>query len=717
MSTKSTASSNTSSVDDSRCWLLVQQGGGLEERVAFRKDRLKVGSSPSCDIVVPTNFASPMDVLLLQGKRGVAVRNWANHARLNGRPFGDAWFTPQDQLAIGDVHIRIESSQPGPNLSDHNVSTVTADCLDREIHKRQEARHSATQRLKSVIRLLRRKVSQFHALEQRLADLQDQHRLLRNNMESLESQCSVFQHDCQASEEQKHEAIRESLRVQNQLEDALQKNSSQRQRLLQERESLRDIGQEVLATLGWEWEPSQQDLEDGGLKELLKQVLQQARDLAGRPEAETNESQQMLDQVAQKLQVLENEGAALQQERAELERSWHEFLAEKDAWQASQASLTEWNSTAAAPEIETLEATQDASAEDVETQRNEFAAVRPDVAANDAAREDCQFAPPPEVRSSAQEAEPPQDAPSTSSFLKGYAPADPDQSGDAFGRTIMLESTPVMNAPALDAGPVEPMASPLENNDDQQADKDVEYSSVQERTPVDAASILSNMGYAPELDDADDPDTDSENDDLPGPTGSVLNPQPVAQDGHADNDQEEDISKYMEQLLQRVTGGPSNYSPAPVVAKPVKVVNDESPECHIEAEADLPPLTMADFKPMAKAPESDIAGMREVANQTARNAINQYARKVWFRRIILNWFVVVCLALASFSIMAWARFFAFAGVMFAILFAATGYTAYIAYGYTRRALADGPDATHERQSTASNAPSFWSRFKKQYEKR
>ena len=279
----------------------------------------------------------------------------------------------------------------------------------------------------------------------------------------------------------------------------------------------------------------------------------------------------------------------------------------------------------------------------------------------------------------------------------------------------MLESAPVTSVPELEADQFEPMASPQENSDHQRVEKEVAYSSVQERTPVDAASILSNMGYAPDLDDSDDLDAGSENDDSPGTADSVLAPQPVAQHGHADENHEEDISKYMEQLLQRVTGGPSNYSPS--VSKPVKVINDGSPECHIEAEADLPPLTMEDFKPMAKAPERDIAGMREVANQSARHAINQYARKVWLRRIILNWFVVVCLALASFSIMAWARFFAFAGVMFAILFAATGYTAYIAYGYTRRALADGPDATHSRQSIATNAPSFWSRFKKQYGKR
>lgn len=102
-----------------------------------------------------------------------------------------------------------------------------------------------------------------------------------------------------------------------------------------------------------------------------------------------------------------------------------------------------------------------------------------------------------------------------------------------------------------------------------------------------------------------------------------------------EDDHESSIEDYMAQLMQRMQGGPAALS-APAAApkavprsQPAQKAKPEVVAKPVE-EAPQPVLDPSEYKPRSNAPEqtSNLAAMRDLANQTARSAIKTSTKKV-----------------------------------------------------------------------------------------
>src|SRR5687768_10986190 len=58
--------------------------------VRFMGTKCCIGASEFCSIQLPYPGVSELDCVVLQGVRGVVVRNWSGATLLNGQPFQDS---------------------------------------------------------------------------------------------------------------------------------------------------------------------------------------------------------------------------------------------------------------------------------------------------------------------------------------------------------------------------------------------------------------------------------------------------------------------------------------------------------------------------------------------------------------------------------------------------------------------------------------------------
>lgn len=165
---------------------------------------------------------------------------------------------------------------------------------------------------------------------------------------------------------------------------------------------------------------------------------------------------------------------------------------------------------------------------------------------------------------------------------------------------------------------------------------------ITEDAPVDLANVLRRLGKADLLrtGDAGDDEPDAGQSDSgqpampqvqrateakPSPTTNSDSP-PEDASGH---DEDVSVDEYMSQLMQRMRGGtpekqiPQSNGPSP----PERHPQSAAPRQHSERAASPPPKP-AQKKPRGPAPERQgFAAMRELANISARSAVDQHARR------------------------------------------------------------------------------------------
>ncbi len=126
-------------------------------------------------------------------------------------------------------------------------------------------------------------------------------------------------------------------------------------------------------------------------------------------------------------------------------------------------------------------------------------------------------------------------------------------------------------------------------------------------------------------------------------------PSPATQDVD-----EFSIEAYMSQLLQRVGGRPAESIPTestPPAGKPAteQPVTKPQPTKPVEPVNADPELT-----PRARPLPVDLGALRDVANQTARLAIERHARRLWWQAAAGKWFVVAVAMIAVCGLVYWA---------------------------------------------------------------
>ncbi|MFH1924242.1 MAG: hypothetical protein ABIP48_30685, partial [Planctomycetota bacterium] len=203
-------------------------------------------------------------------------------------------------------------------------------------------------------------------------------------------------------------------------------------------------------------------------------------------------------------------------------------------------------------------------------------------------------------------------------------------------------------------------SEPASETERPEREEDVRLDEASPGAPESSEEVLARMGMAPSFsdDEADEPP--------PCPPGSPrsghavpLNP-PVKSEG----DQDESIDDYMARLLHRVreTSGQPNQ-PTPPRSPQETAVDKVPPSAPVAEQDNLPqgtpppaatPRETTAPAPRAAAPEKsvDIAAMRELANFSARAALNRHARRGLLGSVVGR-LVVALVGLAAGTILTW----------------------------------------------------------------
>ncbi len=193
-----------------------------------------------------------------------------------------------------------------------------------------------------------------------------------------------------------------------------------------------------------------------------------------------------------------------------------------------------------------------------------------------------------------------------------------------------------------------------------------------------AAAVLAKMGYAPLMDDKEETSVA-----LNSPTASAHVTSPFASSAppsttQAGQPSEEDdsIEDYMAKLLQRVRGDDttSSYRPAPAAptlsaTRPGPSPKPATTKTSVPApnlasilggptdagEGEAPKISSDEYLPRSHAPEgaSRLAAMRDLANTSARSAIDRHTKTQWLGLTLTKFFLALAAAVAAVLLCLW----------------------------------------------------------------
>ncbi|EAQ81021.1 FHA domain-containing protein [Blastopirellula marina] len=219
-------------------------------------------------------------------------------------------------------------------------------------------------------------------------------------------------------------------------------------------------------------------------------------------------------------------------------------------------------------------------------------------------------------------------------------------------------------------------------------DEPQEYAPEPAAPQASAADVLAKFGFNPDADD----DEEEEYDEPSPPVMAVSDDEPAENSADADD---VSIEEYMSSLMNRVRGreGTStNPSPSQQAAAP-------KPPEPPQPEKDQTPFNPGEFVPSRKAPEqtSDLRALRDLANQSARSAIDSHTVKRWnnmyVTKVIVSFVALttaICLLVETKSFVSLQFLGAAIGIIISIFW---GFQAAIVYNQVRtaRKLADGQE--------------------------
>ena len=257
--------------------------------------------------------------------------------------------------------------------------------------------------------------------------------------------------------------------------------------------------------------------------------------------------------------------------------------------------------------------------------------------------------------------------------------------------------------PVVEMPPAEPSVVPTNQGEPVVADvaptseDELSFSAPTETAPVDTASILAKFGHMAE----EEKEEESEPSYVAAPADE-LDRVSVAADEDEELDgfgEENSINDYMKQLMQRVGGHavPSPpEEPSPEETAPVEVAADSDKPKTVTT-SQTTPLDPSEFLPRAVAPEatSNLKTLREVANTSARSAIDKHQRKRYEQFSMIFWFAAIFSLMVGGTMIVWAKsvfsmpsYAAVGGLLLAV------YCVSRALMYTAKAKF-GSDATHK----------------------
>ena len=112
------------------------------------------------------------------------------------------------------------------------------------------------------------------------------------------------------------------------------------------------------------------------------------------------------------------------------------------------------------------------------------------------------------------------------------------------------------------------------------------------------------------------------------------------------------IDDYMSQLLQRVSG--QSAPPIETLAAPPPPAKQPEPAPDRPTmEAAERPNGPSEFVPRTRPAPLDLGALRDVANQTARSAIERHTSRVWLQAAVMKWFMVAIALIVGGGLVYW----------------------------------------------------------------
>lgn len=195
-----------------------------------------------------------------------------------------------------------------------------------------------------------------------------------------------------------------------------------------------------------------------------------------------------------------------------------------------------------------------------------------------------------------------------------------------------------------------------------------------------AAAVLAKMGYKPFPDDEDETPPMGTSQAFGSTLGASPFGSPVTQSpppASEESDDEDSIEDYMAKLLQRVRGADTVSSYRPAASAPTLSVTRTGPPPKptltttstssapslvsilggptTDTSATQPKITPEEFQPRSQAPEvaTRLAAMRDLANTSARSAIERYTQMQWFSMAVTKFLLALGATGAAIYLCVW----------------------------------------------------------------
>jgi hypothetical protein len=521
--------------------------------------------------------------VLLRGAERTVVRRWAPDTRLNGNAFADAELRPGDRLSIGPVELDVLATGAAPSC--HVPSRLSA---AQTGHNDQDA-GSREAGLKELQQSIDR---QEQALKQEKGNWQVEREKLQEQAEEL---------DARAARLDREEARFQQQHTRNEIEQA--ELAAERERFEKEQAEWQRRQEAAERALQQREEAARQAA--GLSQESARRQAELAveRERFENEQAEWRSRQEAAEQALQQREEAVRQTAGLSQsvahEQAELAAAWTRLEKERAEWRDRQEAAGE----ALREQQEAIRQRQgelDRRATELQHEQQNLQLDRH--------RLQKQI----EEEQSRLERE-------RASLANEHGRRD-------------SEETAQPNPDREDFDGAETSGEPDSGATDESS----------EESPVDLAEVLRRLGKANLLrtddeDNDEEPDADPQRRQQPAvtqvPQKAEAGPLPSparadSPDEALDDDEELSVDEYMSQLMRRVGGStsqaPSSSRHAP---KTAKASGQPAEPDHAQASSP-PPRKPVRRKPPGPAPErTGFAAMRELANVSARSAVDQHARR------------------------------------------------------------------------------------------
>jgi hypothetical protein len=643
--------------------------------------------------------------LILRGEQGTVIRRWSPHTRLNGATFTDALLQPGDRLSIGPVELDVIST--GQTVAENSQTSEVAAAEDArfkaaqevataayskqlaELNEREAALQDGEANLAEQLAVLATQRSELetaqaaHRLEQaaRLAESEAlAHEL--NNLRQLQQDLPDLLEDRQQFENRKNQisagekelaaaqarfqadsATREAELAERQrkLDEQISGLKETQQQLTAERETLakkQQVGETAFAEREADLNRQQLELETARA-ESEKASRERENDLQRREQAWQDSQTAWAAERAEWDTICHETSAEFQHRQDELERQWKEFAAAQSEFAANRFSVHHLFDAGTAEEACNKEAIEALASEDLSQSRESIANGEEHLLLQ---AEVCQA----EEQQSVAEAgiQPDCTEPTTAGDELDRETTDesadedssePSGHGELEGRgedSRELESEapafeePVNASPAETSGLMERLRAMTRWEDDEEVASEKSSSSYDQLAS-------SQTVYAP-----------------PNASSSGQKPKPSEAKFHSslgntadDSEKEESIEDYMAKLMNRVRG--ASEQPASIPASQ-RSVPQPSPVYQSEPEPE--PLATEQKrssvaeKPFEMSPRqtpteltSNLAAMRELANFSARDAIDTSVRNRWSQAAIGKFMVTTTALLCGGLLLYWTK--------------------------------------------------------------